>query len=275
VTRRALLALPLLLAACGNDLAPPAVIANLRVIGVRGLPPEGHVGDQVDVEALVLQPAPAVAVERLWAACVLSPGQTTGGCALPEGGALPPSCAADPEASLCLLGDGEAASYTLPARARLGRDADENGVVIISLAIAAVEDGGVMQCLATLADPETRPENCRLAIKRLQVLPDAITTPNQNPGLVGFVRDGDTLRVTLADDAVELTPTGPESLYLSWYVTGGELEKFRTDDDPEGLSNLWTLPEEPGTYQAAVVLHDGRGGTSWQTLQLTIPDEGI
>ncbi len=266
-----LLTAALVLAACGDDLAKPGVIANLRIVGVQAEPPEAPPGVTVELASLVLSPDATAAIERVWAACVIARGQSAAGCVLPAGGALPPLCAADPEAPLCVIGGSETASYTLPQRALAGRGPGETGQVIITLLAAATADGGASACTAALEDPAAAPESCRVAVKRVNVLPEPSAAANANPRLAGFARDGDTLIVSLEGGAVETTAEGPEALFLSWYVTGGELEKFRTDADAEGLSNVWTPPTEPGSYGAAVVVRDGRGGESWQVTTLSVP----
>jgi hypothetical protein len=271
--RLAGLSLPfvLLVAACGSDLPSPGVVANLRVLGVQADPPEAATGQAVTLSSLVMLPDAGAAVERLWAACVATPGAQASSCALPAPDTIPPACSAEPEAAFCTIGGDETVTYTVPARALLGRPAGEAGQVIITLVAAATADGGVAGCAAGLANPEDAPENCRVAVKRIAVMPAGATAGNKNPGITGLVVQGDTLTVTLAPDAVETTPDGPEELFLSWFVTGGELDKFRTDNDETGLTNTWTAPPEAGAYRAAVVVRDGRGGESWATVDLTGP----
>lgn len=262
------------LAGCDDEFSKPSVIANLRVVAVQASLPDAEIGDDVTLDALLLQPDPTAPIERLWAACVITPGaQTALGCVMPEGGGMPPSCSAQPEAPFCLIGSDAQVSYRIPARALLGRAQGERGQVVITLVAAATADGGALACAASLANPDDAAENCRVTVKRLNVRPPADPqAANKNPGLTSFTLDGDELQVTLADDAIEPTPGGTEQLYYSWYVTGGELENFRTDAmRADGHVNVWTKPTEPGTYQAAVVVHDGRGGSSWLTTELVVP----
>ncbi len=259
------------LAGCGDKLPRPALIDNLRIVAVQAEPPEAAAGTTVALSSLVLQPDASAAVERVWAACVVEPGQSAAGCALPAPGQLPPPCASEPEASFCIIGSDASASYVLPELALRGRPAGAPGQVVVTLVAAASAEGGVAACTAGLEDPARLPESCRAAVKRVKVLPAGVAAANTNPGIASFSREGDLLSVALAEGAIESTPGGAERLFLSWYVSAGELDKFRTDAVEAGMSNPWTPPAAAGTYQAAVVVRDGRGGESWRTLELTVP----
>jgi TonB family protein len=48
---------------------------------------------------------------------------------------------------------------------------------------------------------------------------------------------------------------------LSWFVTAGEVDDFRTDANGDGLTNLWTPADQSG--RVWVIIRDGRGGESW------------
>jgi hypothetical protein len=266
-----LLAATALLTSCGSDLPKGQLVVNLRIVGVQAEPPQASPGTTVQLAALVMQPDLAAGIERQWAACVIAPGASPAACLGPTPGAIPPDCADAPEATFCLLGTGETASYQVPQVALQGRAPGDSGQVVITLIAAASADGGVLACAVALMDPESAPESCRVAVKRLTVLPAGVDSDNANPVVTSLAADGDVLSATLDTAAVETTPDGPEALYLSWYVTGGELEKFRTDAATDDLANTWTLPTEPGDYQAAVVVHDGRGGESWLTTTITVP----
>jgi len=58
-----------------------------------------------------------------------------------------------------------------------------------------------------------------------------------------------------------------ETIRVSWFVTGGEVEHDRVgreaDDPTARVDNHWTLPTQPGTYWVAAVIRDDRGGQGW------------
>jgi hypothetical protein len=260
--RLAVAALVLVLASsCGDELAQPEVVANLRVLGMRAEPPMAPPGTEVALDALIVTPEEDVAVERVWFACVATPGASASDCV---GGATSvPPCAAEPEARVCLLGGGEGARYTLPRAALDGRAAGDDGQVHIGLLAAETAGGGVAGCLEAFIERGAVPEPCRIAVKRVEVLADGSTRRNANPGIAGLEVDGARLRLSLAEGAAEPTDEGPEKLFFSWFVTAGELDAFRTDLDggDAGLDNLWTPATQRG--RVVVVVRDGRGGESW------------
>ena len=68
-----------------------------------------------------------------------------------------------------------------------------------------------------------------------------------------------------------------ETLFVSWYVTGGGFEdgyRSMVDDEkydtPEGPFETVWQPEAPGTYTLYAVAHDVRGGASWKTFSFEI-----
>jgi hypothetical protein len=239
----------LLLAACNDDLPKPEEIEDLRVLGVRSEPPDGPPGTIVELEALVVTPEPE-AIDTAWLACA---GGTSDPreCVNLAGGELPPPCSAQTGAPVCLLGLGDPDPYVLPG-----------GVsqALIVLLAAESDQGGLFGCQAELLDEGTIPAYCRVALKRIPIV-ESLGDRNANPGLDAIAIDGEAVSVTLSTGASETTPDGPEALFLSWFVTSGELDSFRTDGDAEGLSNRWTEPAMPG--RIFVVVRDGRGGESW------------
>jgi hypothetical protein len=259
---------------CGDDLPKPQLVTNLRIAAVRADPPEGFAGTQVELSALLLHPDANILVEQAWAACVVVPGQPSTTCTNAAAAGPPPPCATSPDAPICLVGMDPTVTYELPARAVSGVTAEsgKTGEVVLTLVAGDQSAGGLGGCASALADPDVAPEGCRIAVKRLRVLPvGSSATPNQNPSLADLRRSGEALSVTVPSGAAEPTPAGPESLFLTWYTTGGELDKFRTDVDAQGLTNTFVMPTVPGSYRAAVVVRDGRGGEGWRTLDLTVP----
>lgn len=68
--------------------------------------------------------------------------------------------------------------------------------------------------------------------------------------------------------------TRRESLVLSWFATGGELESPRTARDEADLAsfsdNTWTAPLSEGEARLWVVLSDARGGQSWRSYRFRV-----
>jgi hypothetical protein len=235
----------LLLFACRSELPKAELVSDLRILAVRAEPAEAAVGDTVAFEALVVQPDPQAAIERVWLACVSAGTSTATGCLTDT---LPPPCDADPEARACLLGTGETASWRIPSIGTVQG--------FVTLATALTDAGGIGACAASLAGGGVVPDFCRVAVKRVPILA-AGAAPNHNPRIDELAIDGQNLAVTLAADAVE----AGENPFLSWFVTAGEVDNFRTDATGDGLKNLWTPADVAG--RVWVVIRDGRGGESW------------
>lgn len=252
--RRALL-LPFLVAsaACTDELPKPELIADLRILALRAEPPEGTVGTTVALDALVVTPDPAPSVARTWWACVAAGGSQEGpkACAL----AAPPtaSCADAPEASACSLGSDGGASYRLPAQALVGRAPGADGQVFIILLAADAATTSVADCSGALVGA-TVPEGCRVAAKRVAVTAAEPPAPTMNPTVSGLTIAGSAVSVTVPAAAAE-TP------FLSWFVTAGAIDSFRTDAVGAGLMNGWTPADAAG--RIFVVVRDGRGGEGW------------
>lgn len=258
LVQAALVSTALVAAACGDELPRPEQIRDLRIVGVRAEPPEAPAGGTLSLDALVLHPRPDVIVERSWLVCSPALGEPSSVCLERATTAIPPPCAEDPQADVCWLGREATASHTLREGAA--------GLIYVMLLVAETEQGGLGACLAEIADTGTAPAFCRLAVKRVPVLGEG-ETPNRNPTLAKIdaqaSEDHVAVWVQLGDGAVEETPEGPEPLFLSWFVTAGELKRFRSEADPDGLQNEWTPLDVEGTL--AVVVRDGRGGEGWIT----------
>lgn len=250
---------PLLLLACADDLPKPELVLDLRILAVRAEPPAGEVGTEVTLDALVVAPTEATSIERAWFACVSAGGAQLDATGCARGDAPLAPCATDPEAPACLIGAEERVSYRLPQRARIGRGPNDAGQVVVVLIAADAAQGGLGLCTEALTRGEVPPP-CRIAIKRLSVLGAPTDDPGHNPAIPDLTLDGIELRV-----ATEFPVPETEPPYLSWFVTAGELEHFRTDAAGTGLTNRWTPAEAPGT--AYVVVRDGRGGESWASVK--------
>jgi hypothetical protein len=64
--------------------------------------------------------------------------------------------------------------------------------------------------------------------------------------------------------------TEENSMFLSWYASGGELERGLGRLD--GLENQLNLPEDPAQVRVFAVLRDGRGGLSTTCIDILPSD---
>jgi hypothetical protein len=120
----------------------------------------------------------------------------------------------------------------------------------------------VADCAGALTGA-TVPEGCRVAAKRIAVYATSPASPNTNPTVSDLTIAGAQVSVTVPAAAADATPDGPEALFLSWFVTAGDLDDFRTEAVGSGLMNSWTPPDTPG--RVFVIVRDGRGGEDWVT----------
>ena len=69
------------------------------------------------------------------------------------------------------------------------------------------------------------------------------------------------------------TITADERLFVSWFVTDGDVETSslgsETDDPTGPIENTWT-PENPGTHTLYAAAHDSRGGVSWKIYEVEV-----
>jgi hypothetical protein len=278
------------LSGCGDDLPRPALIADLRVLGIRAEPPEGKTGTELAIDVLAMRPPGHPPPEMHWFACV---GASAAACgqdprAFAVAGPCDGSGASQP---VCDLGSQHAPHYRLPSLERSGgseqgKTESKPGLVALLLVVADPDKGGIGGCLLDAMETRSAPDYCRLAFKLVHVLPSDAPAANANPGLTDFshanqgqVNPGQTIDVSvaLAHDAVEtydaqvirdgerVSEKTDEILYLTWVATGGTIENFHTDGDETGLVNAWEAPTSPGTYTLAAILRDGRGGLSFRT----------
>jgi hypothetical protein len=143
--------------------------------------------------------------------------------------------------------------------------------------------------------------SCSLANAPIDVVQEfqARYTPNRNPELLPLVARIDGAPASLdaipAGAIVELVAAWPasaaetyvrfdartqalvearESLRVSWFATGGDLEHDRTgraaDDLATETTNLWTAPVETGVVHVWVVLRDARGGVASLATELQV-----
>jgi hypothetical protein len=73
---------------------------------------------------------------------------------------------------------------------------------------------------------------------------------------------------TKAEDGFERVA---ETLYVTWFITGGELNRDRTiADHPTGPYDAEWEADEPGQYTLWAVAHDTRGGVSWESFNVQV-----
>jgi hypothetical protein len=246
----------LVCAACQDNLAPPERVVNLRILAIQAEPPDGVPGTDVAIAALTVHPDTTEAVEQIWLACVSPPGaETLAPCGLAEGTpAMPPPCDQAPEGDLCAIGVGPAVNYVLPERARLGRTPEQPGIAIITTVAALTSAGGLLGCIESFQQDGVVPESCRIALKRVRVIdPSQTATANENPSIDSVTRTGDTISITASS-------IPEDDFFVSWFITAGEIDTFRTDGD-NALENTWT--EVPSGARMWVVIRDGLGGEDW------------
>jgi len=135
-------------------------------------------------------------------------------------------------------------------------------------------------------DPQRNPEIEHLLLDDVELLPD-------DKGGVGTMRCAEAKGCgAKAALSLRLTPesfqtyeviedgepvTVEESLYVSWFVTDGDVEMSgvgsKTDDPLGPIENTWR-PESPGTHTIYAVAHDSRGGSSWKTYTVEVLPPG-
>lgn len=255
-----------LFSACtGTPLPKYALVSNLRIIALKATSPEVSPGDPLPaVSSLVLDPeGGGRTVTYAWVGCVepVSSAATRYDC---EGAADKVS-----------LGSGTsttAGAINIPATmlALLPTSKAYNGYnYIVSLTVTAGSDS-------------------HTAFKRIVV--STKPTKNTNPTVNSFKRNGTsltngdavnsgdqtlTIDVAPADfeaysyyDANGNLKNSTEDILVTWYITEGTIKTARTFGG--NFTNTWTPPSPKARPQVslAVVIHDGRGGSDWKTVNL-------
>jgi hypothetical protein len=112
--------------------------------------------------------------------------------------------------------------------------------------------------------------------------PAALSTSTKYDLAVDVPEDASQLFVPAAT-ADEPNPTADrETLFLSWFVTGGATDQMRTgfidgDASMDGLEqNTWTTPDlasSGGAAELILVLQDERGGVAWARRSIALAGE--
>ena len=140
--------------------------------------------------------------------------------------------------------------------------------------------------ISNAEDPQRNPEIENLLLDNVELLPD-------DEGGVGTIRCAETegcgaeaaLSLRLTPESLQTyeviedgeAVTVEESLYVSWFVTDGDVEisggGSETDDPLGPIENTWR-PETPGTHTIYAVAHDSRGGVSWKVYTVEVLPPG-
>jgi hypothetical protein len=268
--------LPVLLAgvgltcACNRSLPDPALVSGMRVLAVKGEPPEAPPGTEIHFTALVADPNGAGRpIKRIWALC--SPGEGgIGTCGNP--------------ANTLVLGTQLDATWTIPAAALDGLsplDAQIGRDVYVVLAVQ-VDDG-------TGSVDQDRSEH-DVAFKHVRVSTNS--QPNKNPRLtkltVEKTADPSNALTELAGQVLDLqsaaapgsmekwvspdgATSGVEDSRYTWLISGGSVDLDISYGDDAGRSaNRWHSPGATGPATLWVVLRDGRGGTDWAEQEINL-----
>jgi hypothetical protein len=278
----------------------PWLVAEPRVLAIRGAPPEAEPGDGVSLEALVASPEGEAPRPVEWSLCLA--GRT-----LAERNAVAPACVAGDPAAVEIL-PGSAAEVPADACARFGpnpppaepgepplrpADPDPTGGYHLPIRASLPSHGvvafGFERLRCTLAGAPrdvfkayqlryTNNRNPR--IERIELVDGSDVLPLEPGFAVGAGREV-TLRVTTssasAEPYVQYDGTSValvdriESLVVSWFTNAGRIESEKSGlDEAAGevvLENRWTAPAEGRSVRFWIVLRDARGGSDWRTVE--------
>jgi len=298
------LALTLLAASCTRGFDPFNEVEKLRVLGIRAEPPALGPGESAELTALVYEPdGDEIAYRWSWCPlpttalngyeCLLDEQQfaALADQILPGAGELVPSfeLSTEPEATFDYIVDPgllqqvceQVSTFEVPGLALLP-DCERSLVITITLEVSA---GG----------------ESLTAIKELPLFYDEAEADNENPSIgqvtaalgdgAPFVLDESDPTVLAAKRSHRITadvaasqsqvfvpaPTEDEpdpepereTLFMTWFVTGGSTEYQRTSfiDGDVGMevlqNNSWKTPDDALEGTLFLVLQDKRGGVGW------------
>jgi hypothetical protein len=266
----------------------PWLITRLQIVGWTTDPPEAPPGSTVAMRAIALDPAgPADTTAASWTLC-RAPKR------LDENRAVSTTClsSVSPDA----VGDPVQISIPTDACRLFGPDTPQPAPGAPPTRPNDVDvTGGYYQPLTISLG-----SSLAVGLERITCdLPDASFAvarafqaayhPNQNPTItaLGFTVGGTPVdsaavpagaRVSIEaawlagsaetfavfDRASKTVVETQETIVVSWYVTGGDLDRAATEiDDPATISSTttWTAPPNPAALELVVVLRDSRGGS--------------
>jgi hypothetical protein len=275
-----------LVAGCQQSFTPATSVEGLRVLAVTAEPPEIAAGETTTMTVVAVDPAGRPITAR-WEGCLLAPGVTT---------SLNPRClTSDASADFLPLGEGLAASFTMPPLnlAGLGLPDSTAGFYFpVRLEVSAA-DAAIAAVYRVRYSLGLTPPNRNPALTGVSLVPgakNATLPPEQlvpldeaSPPEVG-AGDKLILRGAFSADSAEtyLVPDGDpregktravtEILRFFWYSTAGTISDAVTGGDkPDTELTLDThLPPSGALIDLWVVGREERGGTAWlhRTLRL-------
>ena len=277
---------------CRPDLGDrESLVTRMRVLAVRGEPPEVKPGEVARYSLLLAGPDGPIGMPAAsWDFCATPKLLTENGAASQaclEDGVRPiasgtPSIEAAMPADACALFGPEVASaelrprdpdvtggYYQPVRVRIAGADDTFGLERIrcSLANAAANvtaDFGVRYV------PNANPELAPLAatIGGAPVALDAIPAGARVTFRASWPETSSE-RYVVYDLASRSLVDRRETMRVSWFATAGTFDNDRTGRAEDELDtftdNTWTAPSEPRTVHLFVVLRDARGGVAFAT----------
>jgi hypothetical protein len=283
------------LVGCENDFENASVVNKFRVLGIRAEPPEIRPGESSELSVLWADPQEeGREVSFAWMACygVVPPGTNGANCKF----VLPPQVAnaaqggdlfGIPPLPLELSGSGASKEETFKATVIVvlcaGGELPEASELEVKKNVNNINDlclgGEGLSAYKTVTFSSTDHPNKNPVIDRLMFDGARLEpVPTDEAGTVACTSadtcDGQAeLLLYLTDDSFQKyetiefgkKKTNDESLYVSWFVTGGDFDTIRSaqSDDTLSFEAVWE-PEGPGSFTLWAVAHDLRGGVSWK-----------
>ncbi|MBK6688816.1 MAG: hypothetical protein IPG45_30375 [Deltaproteobacteria bacterium] len=248
-------------AGCDDNFLPYNQVEGTRILGISAEPAELIPGESAQLSALVTG-----ATSYRWSWCPVTLGPATGhACALEEHS----------------ISTASVAVITLPN--------DLRGLCEAAASVAAPQDGLRLNCederpsiaIRLVVEADDGPVSALWPL----VLGENGRAPNLNPTLTAVwaegapLQDGDVVSpgkvLPLLAVASPTVAEDAESLKVTWFVTGGEVDRARTAYAPGGDldamgANTWTLPESGEDAALHLVIRDDRGGVSWLSRQVRL-----
>ncbi|MDX9720536.1 MAG: hypothetical protein RBU37_07305 [Myxococcota bacterium] len=276
--------------ACTEDFTPESEINYLRILGVQADRPRLAANESTFIDALVVSTEDRD-FELSWEFCAFTGSASDGyPCVFPEG--------TPPELIDLLKGEGSRFFFLYPGELVPFVDAICEQSVILAeqlpegIGLPSCSQGYPARIRLTATDPVSG--ESQVAVKTLYLLPSAATDeePNRNPRISSFgpgpeeaetakVGEAYELRCELDLDSLDYfvrqseTEASQEEALLSWYVRNGSLDEEKTFyttvvDEPEKAFENKVTPKEAGTTTVWCVIRDGRGGSAWRQLDITV-----
>lgn len=240
--------------ACDDNFVPYNQVEGTRILGIGAEPAELLPGQGAQLLALVTG-----ASSYRWSWCPLTLGPGAGhACALEE---HPISTAST--AVITWPGDlrriCEAAATTAAPQDALRLDCGAERPTLAIRLVVEANEGPVSGLWPLVLGQEGR-------------------SAHRNPRLEGVwiegapLEDGMAFRpgqvLPLAAVTASTSVEAEESLRITWFVTGGEIDRARTGIGPGGDrvslgANTWTMPADDGEAALHLVIRDDRGGVGW------------